>query len=186
MTIYKYYDEFNKLPDLAKSLIFEEAIKSSPGVRSALSNVWGTKSPIETIFSVAWEITRVGMESHDYLFLDYQKRIEAKSGAVYYADFYNNMTERYMDIFGKTFITKKIFVIECDGADYHTMTPAQIERDAFRDKDLQESGYTVIHFTGSEIYQNPYGCVRKVMKEILGSWEVCDGEIQNDTNSVLD
>lgn len=53
-------------------------------------------------------------------------------------------------------------VIECDGKAFHDATVEQLTRDRARDRELQTSGYPVLRFTGSEIYNNPIGCVRDI------------------------
>lgn len=56
--------------------------------------------------------------------------------------------------------TRKI-AIECDGKAYHS-TPEQIARDRKKDKFLRKNGWDVLRFTGSEIYNNPEGCVKEI------------------------
>jgi very-short-patch-repair endonuclease len=56
---------------------------------------------------------------------------------------------------------KKI-VIEADGAEYHK----DKERDRVRDEYLRSKDYTVLRFTGSEIYKNPLNCVCRIIEEI--------------------
>lgn len=48
--------------------------------------------------------------------------------------------------------------IECDGHDFHEKTKHQAARDKFRDRFLTASGYTVLRFTGSEIWNAPLTC----------------------------
>ncbi|MBD1223262.1 endonuclease domain-containing protein [Virgibacillus halodenitrificans] len=54
------------------------------------------------------------------------------------------------------------FAIECDGHDFHEKTKEQVTRDKSRDRDLTKLGYTVIRFSGSEIWKDPSRCVREV------------------------
>jgi len=53
-------------------------------------------------------------------------------------------------------------VIECDGHDYHERTKEQARRDRKRDRDMLQTGYYVLRFTGSEIYKNAGDCAREV------------------------
>ncbi len=53
-------------------------------------------------------------------------------------------------------------VIECDGHDFHEKTKEQAARDKRRDRFLQQSGYRVLRFTGSEIYRDAHACVQEV------------------------
>lgn len=45
-------------------------------------------------------------------------------------------------------------VIECDGHEFHEKTKEQAKRDKERDRYLVSQGYKVLHYTGSEIYNN--------------------------------
>ena len=55
--------------------------------------------------------------------------------------------------------------VEIDGHDYHK-TKEQRTKDAARDRWLTINGWTVIRFTGSEVYANPESCTSQV-REIL-------------------
>ncbi len=54
-------------------------------------------------------------------------------------------------------------VIECDGYEFHEKTKEQAIRDKSRDRILQINGYTVMRFTGSEIWNNPRKCSSEVL-----------------------
>jgi very-short-patch-repair endonuclease len=47
-----------------------------------------------------------------------------------------------------------IFIIECDGHEFHEKTKEQAAKDKKRDRDLTTAGYVVMRYTGSEIYSN--------------------------------
>lgn len=53
-------------------------------------------------------------------------------------------------------------VVECDGHDFHEKTKDQAQRDKSRDRDLAAKGYTVLRFTGSEIYRDSKKCAEEV------------------------
>ncbi|WP_431858685.1 endonuclease domain-containing protein [Azospirillum sp.] len=57
-------------------------------------------------------------------------------------------------------------VVECDGHDFHEKTKEQAKRDKRRDRDLQKQGYSVLRFTGSEIFIDPEGCVREIFEHL--------------------
>ena len=59
------------------------------------------------------------------------------------------------------------FVIECDGHDFHQKTKKQVEADNERQRDLQEEGFEVIRFSGTEIYHKPYQCALTIKNIIL-------------------
>lgn len=68
-----------------------------------------------------------------------------------------------------------IFVIvECDGTDSHS-TREQLRRDEFRQRALQNTGFKVIRFSGSEIHQNPQAViVRTVGQFSKHGWKLSD------------
>lgn len=70
--------------------------------------------------------------------------------------------------FGKTVI------VEVDGHDFHEKTKEQAQRDKARDRYLIKHGHTVIHFTGSEVWANPFACAQEafdVCKALSGEVE---------------
>lgn len=62
-------------------------------------------------------------------------------------------------------------VVECDGHDFHERTKEQAERDRSRDRRMQDAGFTVFRFTGSEITRYPWECAEAVVDFACG--EVC-------------
>jgi very-short-patch-repair endonuclease len=64
-------------------------------------------------------------------------------------------------------------VVEVDGHDYHK-TKEQREYDYKKTRYLQKKGYTVVRFTGTEVFLDPVGCWREV-KDIL--YKLLSGEI---------
>lgn len=64
------------------------------------------------------------------------------------------------DIFIKTRYSK--IVIECDGEQYHK----DKAKDRSRDQYMQELGYIVLRFTGSQINTNAEACTAKIIESI--------------------
>lgn len=58
-------------------------------------------------------------------------------------------------------------IVECDGHDFHEKTKAQVKRRNERDFNLKMEGYEVIHFSGSEIYNEPEKCAKKVIEYLI-------------------
>lgn len=52
-------------------------------------------------------------------------------------------------------------IIELDGHDFHS-SQEQLENDAVRQRYLTRAGYSVIRFTGREVYKNPAACVTEL------------------------
>lgn len=57
---------------------------------------------------------------------------------------------------------ERAVAVECDGHDFHERTKAQARRDRSRDRRLQELGFKVFRFTGSEIYHDPMACAVQI------------------------
>jgi very-short-patch-repair endonuclease len=53
--------------------------------------------------------------------------------------------------------------VECDGHDFHERTKEQAARDRSKDRAIQSAGYTVLRFTGSEIYRAPERCALQII-----------------------
>ncbi len=60
---------------------------------------------------------------------------------------------------------KTQLVVECDGHDFHEKTKEQAKRGKSRDRDLTALGYVVIHFTGSEIWRDPWRCAEEIERQ---------------------
>jgi very-short-patch-repair endonuclease len=60
-------------------------------------------------------------------------------------------------------MNKAQLIVECDGHDFHEKTKEQVKKDKSRDRILQSVGYTVFHFTGSEIYNDCFGCTKQCL-----------------------
>lgn len=68
-----------------------------------------------------------------------------------------------VDIPGTKTITEKL-VIACDGHDFHEKTKEQAKRDKERDRNLKMCGFEVFHYTGSEIWKDPFDCANQALK----------------------
>ncbi len=66
-------------------------------------------------------------------------------------------------------------VVECDGHDFHERTKEQAQRDKARDRYLQDQGYKVLRYTGSEIYRQPLKSARQVIDVVYGAIEEAYG-----------
>lgn len=54
--------------------------------------------------------------------------------------------------------------IEVDGHDFHEKTKAQVKRDKERDRFLTIKGWHLLHFSGSEVFNDPFYCVEELDK----------------------
>ena len=58
-------------------------------------------------------------------------------------------------------------VVECDGHDFHERTKEQAAKDRSRDRRLQDAGYRIYRFTGSEIYREPMNCASEALVGLM-------------------
>lgn len=61
----------------------------------------------------------------------------------------------------------KELIIECDGHEFHEKTKEQVAKNNNRDYELKSMGFDVLHFSGSEIYNDPMECSEKVFGYIF-------------------
>lgn len=112
------------------------------------------ESSIETLFYNAFEYVReFDRKNREDYFLIPQKEVEVDN-KLYRVDFMliNYLNDKETKI-----------VIECDGYEYHS-SKEQIIKDNQRQRDLENAGYIVIRFLGTEIFNNPISCVYEVYK----------------------
>lgn len=57
-------------------------------------------------------------------------------------------------------------VVELDGHDWHERTKQQATRDKRRDREFVQNGYTVLRFSGSEVFQDGMSVIRDVQGTI--------------------
>lgn len=118
-----------------------------------------TQSPIEQILFVASEVS---------IFLEFarcnycvniipQCVIETEKNT-YFVDFLYIFSTFYENNHGLKEEIVYELVVECDGHDFHQKTKKQVEHDNERELEIQMSGYDVVRFSGSQIYNNPFKC----------------------------
>lgn len=56
--------------------------------------------------------------------------------------------------------------VEIDGHDFHEKTKAQASSDRARERYLVSKGYTLIRFTGSDVWNNPFLCCSETADHI--------------------
>jgi hypothetical protein len=163
--IKKSVHNFNLLCEKAKCLIWEEAKKPN----SCFLDVWDiddaliSLSPIEQIMSVALSIFEYKFcEVFPISFYYENQEKILYNNKTYWAD----ITIRYMIMNGTEYECEKPIIIECDGYDAHH-TKEQRNHDIERENNLKAKGYSIIRFTGTQIFKNPYDCVMRAYKFLL-------------------
>lgn len=162
-------DEFLKLPRKCQEMFFSYLEGMGGGSKNpylpfyvgGLSNEF-CESPIELIFIMAFNVLSIDVFEHDLTLLE-QEEINV-DGKNYRVDFLFDTNEN-ADFYW--FENELRLVIECDGHDFHKITKAQVKRDNERDCDLKMAGYDILHFSGSQIYNEPWKCAERVYDYIL-------------------
>lgn len=62
---------------------------------------------------------------------------------------------------------EKRLVVELDGHEFHERTKEQAAKDRARDRWMLEKGLTVIRFTGSEVWNDPFACCHQTAGHIF-------------------
>lgn len=124
-------------------------------------------SPIEAIF-LAWFAAVESLMDRDVCsaVLEPQTVVTLTNGTVYRLDFSLTVGDQHFvnrcHALGLTEHMPKI-AIELDGHDYHEKTKEQVAYRNQRDRDLQAAGWTVLHFSGSEIHRDPLKCATSAL-----------------------
>lgn len=162
-----YYDIDNREEDIRTYLVREVSLHltalSSDAEMVLEESLIDCESPIEQLLSMALEnlnLTNIYKFNPFIDIIDIGKQKDIDCGdKKYRVDFlipvkYVNQENKY-------------FVIECDGHEFHQKTKEQVEKDNIRMRKLQEYGYELIRFSGTEIWHRPYKCAEEILKIIL-------------------
>lgn len=105
-------------------------------------------SPIEQIFLMEWRFLAIDEKQG----VTIKPQTELKSGGTAYRiDFVVTWPGQ-----------KQKLAIEIDGHDFHEKTRQQAARDRARERSIIREGYTIMRYTGSEVFSNPRKCVHEV------------------------
>lgn len=159
---------FNNLCDRAKEIVFEAIQKFETShflYINGLDDSLIEMTPIEQIFYIASEVYTLNKkEYHFSLIPQYEIKIQKKK---YIADF----AIQIIDLNEQEITLKKTLLIELDGKQYHSSIQ-QRNYDYDRENILKLNDYEIMRFTGSQVYNEPYACVKKVDEMIQKLIEV--------------
>lgn len=113
-------------------------------------------SVIEELFILAFECGNKINSFESEIKLCYQPEIKCQSGKTYYPDFSFVFVVNH----GIKYDNLKL-LIELDGHIWHEKNPDQVERDKIRERELIDNGYTILRFSGREVYRNPFKVVQE-------------------------
>lgn len=161
-------ENFLKLCRKAQELIFKSLQTSETShffVVCGLDDYLTKLTPIEQIFAIGNYINSL-TDNASFIEAEAQKEIYVSGiNKKYIADFYvdsyieNNKGEL------KEYRLDKPLIIELDGKEYHS-NREQMNYDYDRENNLKIAGYDIIRFTGSQIFNDVYSCLKKVNKLI--------------------
>lgn len=131
-----------------------------------------TKSPIEKIFLLTYnylkltdhlnELTKLPLSS-TFTNLVCQYQVPNKKSS-YYVDFMLCASDPITSV-----EPVKVF-IELDGHAFHEKTKEQVTHDKQRERFLSTKCDALLRFSGSEVFNDTYGCVREATKTLMEKW----------------
>lgn len=173
-----YY--FDKLPQRCKEMFFEflnmDDVEDEDKVTFFRVAYWeypNSESPIETILDFAFDLLTFSDRDKktEWLFLNSQYEVEAE-GKKYRIDLMFDSEE--CENPHVKYSPYKL-AIECDGHDFHEKTKEQVRKRNQRDMNLKKSGIDVTHFSGSQIYNDPFGCAKELIDYIKLNLSIVGG-----------
>jgi len=132
------------------------------------------ESPVEQLFYIEWLFRKFHNHDYEELYLEPQHQDPSTNG--FRVDFCFNFIQevlawpecglklengRMLDVI--TAIKYPKLAIEIDGHIWHEKTKEQVIRDKKRERILIANGWTVLRFSGSEVYKNPSKCVDEML-----------------------
>lgn len=169
--------------------VYEERLKSNvqrfldetlEGVAEICSERFGCKltceldhlengSPIEDIFYIAFSYKCFEFEYEINPSPDYCNR----SKGIFYPDGIYVYPQHKVGKYRVDFLINhqhrdesQQIIVELDGHEFHDKNKKQRAYEKARDRYLAQQGYKIFHYTGSEVYSDPYGVAEEVLKEI--------------------
>lgn len=157
-------ESFLELPEKCKDMFFRHMSRDyGSGFEPmedyfTIADFCEIKSPIEKMFLMAFCVIKREYYD-DYKIEIYPQKKICISDKTYYADF--SIEYKDENPFSDGFCFE--LIIECDGHEFHKATKQQVKHDNERDLALKNAGYDVIHFSGSQIYENPWKCADEAL-----------------------
>lgn len=119
-----------------------------------------TKSPVERMYLVWINYERVYYGLGDDVFVNLVPQYKVIKGK---KSFYIDFCFEVIDYYPIKEPLLKLFV-EIDGHDFHEKTKEQVKLDKQRERMLADECDALIRFSGSEIFNDPRGCVHETMR----------------------
>lgn len=188
---------FNNLPQRCKEVFFDYLENTATGKChrqdvGAFALIKGfsipevCQSPIEKTLYFAFELISFDFDRDDCPEYELEPQVEIKAnGKKYYADFVFIYNEDKGTGYEYSPINPISLIVECDGHEFHEKTKEQVKHDNERDYDLKVAGFDVLHYSGSQIFNDPLKCAKEIYDYItlktggwrMTPWEGEDGEV---------
>jgi len=170
-----FYDENFDIDENIVEKVYIDIFGNSCDFGGALKySLVDCESPIEQLLAVELErINLTGMIFYnpfiDVVAIEKQAWIECEKEK-YRVDFLIPVVYKNQE--------NKMFVVECDGHEFHQKTKEQVEKDNERTRNLQKAGYEVIRFSGTEIWHKSYQCACEIRNLILSKCKYQKNEVE--------
>lgn len=167
-TFQKQWDKYNKLPDLAKKMIFMEVNgRIMPDL--VTFDIYSYNPdlhdrPIEVILDIALSQYAFHNKIPGAIYFEPQHEIEIDD-QIYRVDFY--FDTEFLKNSGYAVDKRLKLVIECDEHDLRHITKEQVNKDYERNSTLKTAGYEVLRFSETQIYEEPYQCAKEIYDYIF-------------------
>jgi hypothetical protein len=141
-------------------------------IRHVLSR--GCESPIEAVFATWWMALADNVMHHRFQepwTLHAQEEV-AVGGVAYRVDFeVAPVSEDHYEPLRSFGYTRPRIAIELDGHDFHERTKEQVAHRNARDRALQQAGWRMLHYSGSELVRDPGAAVFQVLDACFKVWD---------------
>jgi very-short-patch-repair endonuclease len=149
------YQGLLELPEnVVLAFLKDRILPSVENLQNELELILSCESPIEQLMIISLLLSREGYDAYFETEPQFEMAIGKKK---YRVDILLTM---YV---GKHPQDEILVAIECDGHDFHEKTKEQAAKDKARDRDFQNAGIPILHFTGSEIFKNANRCAEEAI-----------------------
>lgn len=188
------FSKYNAMCEKAKSFVFSYLLSQISNSRyadtiAAYDTFDSKLTPIEQIFYAAYRLYLIDFFKCDDLIksvvplsvilneeITPQQEVFC-NGKKYIIDFLIDFSRK--SVINGEYIYPELkdlkYAVELDGYDYHS-NKKQMEHDYERENDLRKFGYTVVRFTGSQIYKKPLSCIDTLINIIVNDIKRKEGK----------
>lgn len=167
----EFTEWFDKLPMKCKEMFFKRLFWFSKHGNSDIERLILTTEMANNAESPIEQIMQFALFQTMYLYPGFMgKPLEFSFNPTFYGFgfsknyrpdiFFNGNDQPYGDF------DNYQLAIECDGHEFHEKTKEQVEYRNERDLELKKHGIDVLHFSGSQIYNNPFKCALQIIELI--------------------